>query len=452
MADFTLQCTAKDCGKIYQGNDGFRLACDEEKNGHHGPAMLRAEYQVEQLVYRRKLPGIFAFHDWLPVGSCYLEASSHELGRPYCYRSNGLAGRLGLENLYIAFSGYWPQRGPNLLTRSFKEFEAQGTIARYLATCGGSECRPFIISSAGNTANGFNLVSHLIGMPLYLVIPETGLDNLVLPIENNPVLIVVRGDYSDAIALADDIAAKTKLMREGGARNVARRAGMGTAMLNAVIHPEQGSGFLFDHYFQAVGSGTGAIAAWEAVLSLLQDGRFGSTRTQIHVAQNAPFTPIVDSWRAGSRELVVDSDEVAKVAIKSVTAPVLTNRHPPYSLAGGMYDVLSDSGGDAWQVDNIHVFASARMFRETEGVDIGPAAAVAVDALRQAVGQGRVRADERILLHVTGGGKEVQYSEAPVFRPIPNAFVEPGDVAGALEAIGQPETVQLPIASLREFS
>ena len=31
-----------------------------------------------------------------------------------------------------------------------------------------------------------------------------------------------------------------------------------------------------DYYFQAVGSGTGAIAAWEANMRLIEDGRFGS--------------------------------------------------------------------------------------------------------------------------------------------------------------------------------
>jgi len=33
-----------------------------------------------------------------------------------------------------------------------------------------------------------------------------------------------------------------------------------------------------DFYFQAIGSGTGAIAAWEANLRFLADGRFGSTK------------------------------------------------------------------------------------------------------------------------------------------------------------------------------
>jgi cysteate synthase len=47
--------------------------------------------------------------------------------------SHGLAKRVGLKALHIAFSGFWPERGAMLLTRSFREFEAQSTMARYLS-------------------------------------------------------------------------------------------------------------------------------------------------------------------------------------------------------------------------------------------------------------------------------------------------------------------------------
>jgi hypothetical protein len=81
------------------------------------------------------------------------------------------------------------------------------------------------------------------------------------------------------------------------------------------------------------------------------------------------------------------------------------------------------------------------MFYALEGVDIGPAAAVALDALCQAVRKQAVKPDEYILLHVTGGGREVQYSEGRVFRPEPTVRVEPGDLDGALSAIGAADPI-----------
>jgi cysteate synthase len=241
--------------------------------------------------------------------------------------------------------------------------------------------------------------------------------------------------------MADEVSGRLGFMRDGGAMNPGRRAGMGTAMLHAVAHPTQGTQRTFDHYFQAVGSASGAIAAWEATQLLLADGRFGDTVTQIHMAQNFPFVPIPSAWRAGRRELIPVPEEQAYQQVNAVTAAVLTNRKPPYAVVGGIHDVLSDSGGAAWEVTNERLFHAATMFRSVEGTDISPAASVAVDALKQAVETGRVRPDEHVLLHITGGGREVQYAEGKAFAPSPNITVEPGEIERVIAAIGRPTRI-----------
>ncbi len=50
---------------------------------------------------------------------------------------------------------------------------------------------------------------------------------------------------------------------------------------------------------------------------------------------------------------------------------------------------------------------ASRLFEEKEGVDIMPAAAVAVAALIKAEAEGQVGTDERILLNITGGGERL---------------------------------------------
>lgn len=439
MANFLLRCTH--CGKQYDGGAGFRLRCDGEVNGDHGPALLRPAYERKHLRVRMDLPGIFKFADWLPTGPYYIDPAPAHLGEPYCYRSTGLAKRLGLNNLYIAFSGYWPERKLNLVTRTFKEFEVQASIPFFLQNFVGREAPPFIIASAGNTANSYNYHTHVLGLPLYLFVPESGLGNLLLPFETHPAIVAVDGDYTDAILLADEVADRCELLRDGGVLNAGRRGGMGAVMLNAVAHPTQGTRRLFDHYFQAVGSASGAIAAWEAVQLLLGDGRFGDTVTQIHMAQNAPFAPIFKAWKEGRKDLVPVPAEEAHRQVAAVTAGVLTNRKPPFGPAGGIRDVLAESNGAAWEVSNEQLFHGARMFRSLEGIDIGPAAAVAVQALCQAVESGRIKPADHILLHITGGGREIQYTEGKVCRAQPTLRVKPGDIGAVLAAIGKPEPV-----------
>jgi len=433
-----LQCLHPECNKEYEDSE-HRLQCDEETRGEHGPALLQAVYETKQLSIRPELPGIFPYLDWLPLADVYIDPPGYSLGKPVCYQSEGLAKILGLKHLYIAFNGFWPERGANLLTRTFKQFECQASIVRYLNSFIDDTPFPYVIASAGNTANAYNLLMHFLDMPRYLVVPEQGLERLLLPLKTDPFLVAVKGDYSDAMILANTLGEATNLTRDGGVRDIACRGGLGIVMLNAVAHPEQGSKRLFDHYFQAVSSGSGAIAAWEAVQLLLGDGRFGHTVTRIHVAQNAPFTPIVDSWRNNNRDLAVIPIHRANENILAVTADVLTNRHPAYEIAGGLFDVLKASEGMAWETSNALLFRAARMFKETEGINIDPAAAVAVGALKQAVDAGEVKKEERVLLNITGGGKDIRYTGEPVYRVKPVVVVKKDELDVVLDRIGVPE-------------
>jgi cysteate synthase len=49
---------------------------------------------------------------------------------------------------------------------------------------------------------------------------------------------------------------------------------------------------------------------------------------------------------------------------------------------------------------------ASQLFRRLEGIDIEPAAAVAVACLEQAVATRRVAADDLVLLNITGGGRQ----------------------------------------------
>ncbi len=73
---------------------------------------------------------------------------------------------------------------------------------------------------------------------------------------------------------------------------------------------------------------------------------------RVYVAQNKPFTLIYDSWKAGSRELAPLTPEEGRHQAEIILAKVLSNRKPPYSIAGGLYDVLKASHSEILQADN----------------------------------------------------------------------------------------------------
>lgn len=387
MGRFKLKCLK--CGRDY--GQEYRLTCENDDS------FLRADYFEKRLELRNQ-PGIGRFHSWLPIQ----EELTTDAG-PITYKSEAFARELGLSNLYIGFSGYWPEKEAFIETCSFKELEAYPTM-QLLKETGG---KAIVLASAGNTGRAFAHVSALTETDVYIVVPDSGISTLWLPEEPTESIHLISmspgNDYTDAINLAGRIAKLPGMIPEGGARNVARRDGMGTVMLDAAVT----IGKIPDHYFQAVGSGTGGISAWEAALRLKADGRFGQKIPKLQLAQNLPFVPMYNAWQDKRRELIPDLDmNNAKKQIEETYAQVLTNRAPPYGVTGGLYDALTDTDGIMYAVTRQEALEAKALFESLEGIDILPPSAVAVASLLKAVEAGNVEKDETILLNLAGGGYE----------------------------------------------
>jgi cysteate synthase len=373
---------------------------------HGHDSLLRTEYSSRKL-HISSFKGMYRFLDWLPVSRPLLPS-----GGPVTFGSTGLSRELGLPNLFVSFSGYCPEIGADLVTGSFKELEASPTMQR-LQELGG---KIPIIASAGNTGRAFAGLSARCQRPAVIVVPEKAVPWLWTTEPAQDIfLVAVKGDYSDSIAVSTALAAVRGCVPEGGARNVARRDGMGTVMLDAAVTMNR----LPDHYFQAVGSGTGGIAAWEAAMRLTGDGRFGSRLPVLHLAQNAPFTPIVSAWQERRRQIIPEKDMPdAPGAIAQVMSDVLTNRNPPYGIRGGLFDALMDTGGRMYAVSNTAAIGGMKLIRETTGIDPDPAAAVAAASLVQAVEKDIIGPDDHILLNLTGGGYD-RVREDFSLHPVP---------------------------------
>lgn len=364
--------------------------------GENKPGLIRALYEKKQLELRGKDYGIYTFANWLPIQRMLKGSFA-----PITYKSKGLGNYLGLTNLHITFSGYWPEKGIEMKTCSFKETEAYSVCARMAEDAD----KILVVASAGNTARAFARVCSDNNIPLLLCVPEDNLNALWFddPIKDCVKLIASKsgGDYFDAIHLSNIASTMYQYVAEGGAKNVARRDGMGTTVLSAVT----AIGKIPDYYFQAVGSGTGAIAAWEANLRLIEDGHFGTNKMKLMVSQNVPFHPIYNAWKADSRAMLPYDDMLARQHVEEIDAKVLSNRKPPYSLAGGLYDAMKDAGGDVLLADNASAREAAHLFQELEGNDIHPAAAIATATLIDQVKKGQLDNNALIMLNITGGGE-----------------------------------------------
>ncbi len=382
MGDYELVCL--EGGEVV--DERYTLSCG---NGHRG--LLRTRYKAKQLDVRGG-PGVFKFYDWLPVHSVLETESS-----PIAFQSERLSKELGLDDLWIGFTGYYPERGGKVRSCTFKEMEALPTYARLRDNGGGT----VIVASAGNTARAFAQTANDIGNPCVVVVPEKSRDRLSITEDRGYArLFTVKGDYADAIQMADRITAMMGYVPEGGAKNVARRDGMGTVMLEGAVR----MGRVPDHYFQAVGSGTGGISAWEASMRLIGDGRYGDRLPVLNLAQNSPFTPMAKAWNAGRRDITDEDLGRQRDDVAEVFADVLTNRKPPYSMAGGVFDAMTACNGRFYEVTNDEARSAEKLWMSIENVRPDPAASVALASLIKAVDEGRVGRSEKVFLNMTGGG------------------------------------------------
>lgn len=396
---YTLKCVATN----REFEDSGWILDDAE---YKAPSLVRAVYDKKQIEVKSDEYGLYKFADWLPVRRMLKGSSA-----PVTYKSEALAKHLGLENLWITLSGYAPKRGVKMTTCSFKETEAYSVCARIDER----EERVLVVASAGNTARAFARVCSDNNIKLLLAVPSDNLNALWFtePINDCVKLIACDkgGDYFDAINLSNLALKSSKFYAEGGAKNIARRDGMSTTMLSAATT----IGRIPDYYFQAVGSGTGAIAAWEANMRLVEDGRFGSNVARLIVSQNAPFVPMYDAWRADSRDMLEYDTKKARRDAELIDAKVLSNRKPPYGLAGGLYDALKATNGDIMVATNAQSRRACKLFKELEGIDIYPAPGVALASLIKMVEAGTIEKDACIMLNITGAGEEAAKQNREIF-------------------------------------
>lgn len=395
MSHFVLRC--KGCEKILEGT--YCAFCE-----HCKESLVVTEY-LEPFKEDKNKKGLWRFN-WLPAHSYTFEA-----GTSLIYKSKVLAEKIGLDSLYIAYSGYWPERDCFLRTCTFKEMEVATVIENSIE----NSINGLVVASAGNTARAFAYFSEITGFPVVIVVPIACLKEMwYVNEEHPPTLVIVDGDYSDAIDLAKRASQITGIPFEGGVKNPAKRDGLGSVLLSAVSF----IGRLPEHYFQAVGSGAGAIGIFEMAERFIKERRFGTRLPKLHLVQNLPFAPMVRAWKRRSREIL--PEDVDPELIDKITTKVLSSRYPAYSIKGGVYDILEATNGEMYGVTNEEIYSSMALFLETEGIDIVPASGAAVAGLRKAVEEKKVKKDELVLLHITGGGEERYKKDFKIYpvRPI----------------------------------
>jgi cysteate synthase len=93
-------------GRLFE-DEGWTLADPESPS----PSLVRAVYADKFFTPREGRTGLYRYAGWLPVKRTLKHSHA-----PVTYKSKGLANMLGMNNLYITFSGYCPKIGARMET------------------------------------------------------------------------------------------------------------------------------------------------------------------------------------------------------------------------------------------------------------------------------------------------------------------------------------------------
>jgi threonine synthase len=350
--------------------------------------------------------GIWRYRDFLPV-SARVEPVSLGEGGTSLLR----ASRLG------------PSGGPFLKnettnpTASFKDrpVAVATTVARELGLSG------LVCASTGNTGVAVAAYAARAGLPAACVVPEATPSAKLWQIEAVGATVVrVRGDYSDAYALA--LAAA----EEHGWANLTSTY-INPYMLEgdktvAYEIAEELGGRAPDWVLVPVGAGPLLSAIHKGFGEL---GVAGETGPRMVAVQAAGCAPIVRAFEAGDEE-VGPWDRPVETASSSIADAL---RGYPEDGTRTL-SAVHESGGRAIAVSEKETRAAMAHLARSEGLFVESGAAVVVAAYRRLVGENVIREEETTVLVLTGHGLKDPDALAGM-QGAGSPVVEPGDV-GAL--------------------
>ena len=160
-----------------------------------------------------------------------------------------------------------------------------------------------------------------------------------------------------------------------------------------------------DAIFYPTGGGTGLIGMWKAFAELEAIGWIGPKRPRMIAVQASGCAPIVKAWEAGEEHAPLW--ENAHTVAAGIRVPV----------AVGDFLILRavrESGGFAIAVDDQAILGAREEVGRSEGLLLCPEGAATYAAYKQALADGRMSGEERVVFYNCATG--LKYPLPPVDR------------------------------------
>ena len=354
-----------------------------------GPLEVKYDYtNLSRTITRESIASgpnsIWRYRQFLPVAS--ENPIDVGTGMTPLVRSQRLARRLGLKNLYIKNDAV------NMPTLSFKDRVVSVALTR------AKELGFTTVScaSTGNLANSTAAIAAHAGLDCCVFIPadlEAG--KIMGSLIYNPTLMAVQGNYDQVNRLCSE---------------VANTHGWGFVNINLRPYYSEGSktlGFevaeqlgwkLPDQIVAPLASGSLFTKIYKGFNEFVEVGLVEDKPVKFNGAQAEGCSPIAKAFRE-------NKDFIQPVKPNTIAKSIAIG-----NPADGIYanEIAHKTGGQIEAVTDAEIIEGMKLLAETEGIFTETAGGTTVAVLKKLVESGKIDPDETTVVYITGNGLKTQ--------------------------------------------
>jgi threonine synthase len=362
--------------------------------------MLAVRYDLERVrqavtkeALRARPPGMYRFRELTPLDDGEVPVTLGEGGTPV-FELPRLAAHLGVRTIWAKDEGQNP-------TGSFK---ARGlgmaiTRARTLGAHG------FVIPSAGNAGGAAAVYAARCGLPCAVIVPRGTPPAAVAEAAiAGAHVFTIEGSIATAGAVVAKVAPEIGWFDLSTLKEPYRLEGKKTMGLELA---EQLGWAAPDWLLYPTGGGTGLVGIPKGYDELRAMGWVTDRQPRYVAVQAEGCAPVVNAFHAGAE---------TTTAVENPSTHAAGLRVPSPFAGRQMLKVLRDSDGDAVALSERAIVEAQRLLARLEGVWTTPEGAALVGALAILKDRGRVTADARVALILTGAG--IKYAPPELPTPI----------------------------------
>ena len=338
------------------------------------------------------------------------------IGATPLYPAKRLGDSQGLRNLLL--------KDDTLNPSASSKDRASAVVARRAIDIGADVIS---VASTGNAGSSMACIAAATGLKSIIFVPESAPPaKLTQALSFGATVLAVRGSYDDAFDLCLAASKEFGWLNRSTGYNPFTREGKKVCAYEIW---EALDGRVPDRIVVPTGDGNLLSGMWKGWCDLKAVGLI-ERMPRIDAAQSENSDAISRTVRA-LRESGIENPDWSDVVIEPVEATTIADSISVNAPRDGLAAVraIIESGGDAVTVTDAEILAAIPEMSELSGVFPEPAAAASWAAVKRLVDRNAIAADEFVVCLVSGHGLK--------------------DTASASSAVGQPQTVDLSLESVR---